>query len=119
MSAIIHLVGRLGDDPELSGDGDRERCSFSVCNNAWNGKGEEKIANWYSCTAWGKRGETIAKHFTKGSIISLHGELVVNEVTNEEGKTKAYHNVMVQGFEFTGSAKQPAGEAVSSDDIPF
>jgi len=46
--------------------------------------GQDKRTLWFDCAIWGKRGETLAQYLTKGSKVSVSGELSTRE---HEGKT--------------------------------
>ena len=46
--------------------------------------GQEKRTVWFDCTIWGARGEKLAPYLTKGSKVSVAGELSTRE---HDGKT--------------------------------
>ena len=46
--------------------------------------GQDKRTIWFDVTLWGKRGEALAQYLTKGSKVSVSGELSTRE---HEGKT--------------------------------
>lgn len=95
-------------------------------------QGQEKSAIWFDCSMWGKRGETLAQYLTKGSKVTLAGDLGKRE---HEGKT--YLTIRVdqltlmggkpQGDEGSGyggrsdpARQAPAAQGSAMDDeIPF
>src|SRR5690625_6763393 len=80
----ISATGRIVADAEVryTTNGDAI-CSFRLASDV--GYGERKTTNWFNCSIWGKRGEGIAPHLTKGSPITVFGTLTMREWTNKEG----------------------------------
>jgi single-strand DNA-binding protein len=101
--------------------------SFSVAvNETWqdkNGQRQERV-NFIECEAWGARGETIAKYFSKGRQILVEGSLRQDTWDDKDtGKKRSAIKVSVNAFSFvndgkgggaTGSA-QPADDTVVTD----
>lgn len=96
-------------------------------------QGQEKSTIWFDCSMWGKRGETLAQYLTKGSKVTLAGDLGKRE---HEGKT--YLTIRVDQLTLMGGKPQgdeggsyggrsdparqaPAsqGSAMDEDSIPF
>lgn len=93
-------------------------------------QGQEKSTIWFDCSMWGKRGETLAQYLTKGSKVTLAGDLGKRE---HEGKT--YLTIRVDQLTLMGGKPQdergqdrsdPArqappsqGSALDEDSIPF
>lgn len=126
----ITVTGGLGRDAELkttqSGD---DILSFSV--GSTQGYGERKTTNWFRCTVWGKRGRSIAQYLTKGTKVTVQGELSIGEY---DGKPQ--YEIRVNEVEWQrndsprsesagGGTKAPATDGGSSwddiegDDVPF
>lgn len=80
----ITITGSAGRDPELRNTpkGDQV-CSLSV--GVTQGWGENKSTNWFRCSIWGKRAETVAQYVKKGSKVTVCGEFSTKEY---EGKTQ-------------------------------
>jgi single-stranded DNA-binding protein len=91
-------------------------------------KGEE-VAQWWNCTAFGKRAETLNRFKDKLSKIAVSGRVIQRTY---EGKL--YLNLEVHDYELTfkasGEAKAPAdlsavggqidlNSEVKTDDLPF
>lgn len=120
------ISGNLGKDAELRPAGKDRVCSFSVATSR-KVKGEEKTT-WVRCSVWGKRGEALAPHLTKGSKVAVAGELSTRE---HDGKT--YLELRVSEIDLLGGGKrgessreptEPSEPARSDagggdDDIPF
>ena len=56
--------------------------SFSVAVS--EGFGDNKRSLYFDCSLWGKRGQNLVPHLTKGSRVSVAGDLSTRE---HEGKT--------------------------------
>ena len=80
----ISAVGRIVADAETrftpSGDA---ICSFRMASDV--GYGDRKTTNWFTCTVWGKRGESLAPYLLKGTPVTVWGTLTMREWTNREG----------------------------------
>ncbi len=77
---IITIAGNVGKDAVVrrTGNGDAV-AGFSVAVTD-----RKKDTTWFDVSVWGKRGETLAQYITKGSKITVIGELSTRE---HEGKT--------------------------------
>lgn len=79
----LTIAGNIGKDAvtRTTGQGDKVT-SWSVAVE--ERQGQDKRTIWFDCTLWGKRGESLAQYLTKGSKVSVSGELSTRE---HEGKT--------------------------------
>ena len=119
----ITIAGGIGRDAVVrrtqSGDA---VTGFSVAVD--DGWGDSKRTPWFDCSVWGKRGEKLAEYLTKGSKVSVSGDLGTRE---HEGKT--YLTIRVDQVTLLGSRQGDAtdrredrssGERPPLDDeIPF
>jgi single-strand DNA-binding protein len=109
-------TGRVVADAEVrftpSGDA---ICNFRVASDV--GYGDKKTTNWFNCQIWGKRGEAIAQHLTKGQQVTVFGTLQLREWTNKEGVKQLSPDVRVDEIELQGgkqsSESAPAREPVA------
>lgn len=141
--ASVTLVGHIGHTPETrhtqSGD---SVTSFSLATTV-NRKRDNELTTWWRCTAWGKRGETIAQYLKKGDPILVQGEPSLRPYQTKDGRDGMSLEVNVQGFTFLGKGDaqsqqeprsassaprdrgqaapgpQTASDAPFDDDIPF
>lgn len=75
---ILTLTGNLGRDPELrSTQGGDQVCSFSVASK--QGFKRDAPTEWFRCSVWGKRGETIHSNLRKGMKVTVVGEFTIGE----------------------------------------
>lgn len=76
------IAGNLGRDAETRQAGSSSVTNFNVAVEK-RIKGE-KVTIWVRCAIWGKRGEALSSHLTKGSKVCVSGSLSTRE---HEGKT--------------------------------
>jgi len=126
----IAATGRVVADAETrftpSGDA---IANFRLASDV--GFGDKKTTNWFSCQIWGKRGEAIAPHLTKGQQVTVFGQLTLREWTNKDGVKAVSPDIRVDEIELQGGKQsaapaqaktaQSGGErfSVEDEDIPF
>ncbi len=131
---LIVLGGNLTRDPELKYTATGTAiCEFTIANSKkWkdaNGDWKEK-PGFYNCICWGRRGETINEHFSKGKSIQVQGELEFQQWEDKDGNKRNAVKINVSTFWFVGSkdgANSSSGSNASSlpsndideEEIPF
>lgn len=122
------IAGRIGKDAEIRRTTNGKAVAgFSVAVD--QRKGQEKTTLWVDCSLWGPRGEALAQHLTKGSVVAVAGELSTHE---NNGKTYLKLDVRDislhggQSRERTGGSDAPtqapsrgATDDEFGDSIPF
>lgn len=82
MKTIV-IAGNIGKDATTrTTQGSDKVTGWPVAVEERNG--QEKRTLWFDCTLWGARGEKLAQYLTKGSKVSVAGELSTRE---HDGKT--------------------------------
>jgi len=106
----ITLTGRLAADAEVrytpSGDA---IANFRVASDV--GFGNNKTTNWFACSLFGKRGESLAPHLTKGLPVTVFGMLTLREWTDKNGGKQISPDVRVDEIEMHGSKQAAADSA--------
>jgi single-strand DNA-binding protein len=105
-----HLQGNLGRDPETfdTKSGTGVRLSVAVKD----GYGDDAKTLWVKVAMFGKRGETVAKQFVKGSGIILFGrEIKIEEFTGRDGKQRAALAMIADDFDFPMAGKSADGNS--------
>jgi single-strand DNA-binding protein len=98
----ITATGRVVADAEVRfTPGGDAICNFRVASDV--GYGDKKTTNWFNCQVWGKRGEAIAQHLTKGQQVTVFGTLQLREWTNKEGVKQLSPDIRVDEIELQGS----------------
>ena len=102
---IINISGRAGSDAQIrdTKNGD-SILNVNVAVDQRNGS-EEKTTNWYRCSIWGKRAQTLAPYIMKGTRVFICGELSIGEY---EGKQQL--NVRVNDIEFFNDRSEEKAE---------
>jgi single-strand DNA-binding protein len=114
----VILLGNLTRDPETRTAGAGQVTSFSIAvNDTWVSKDGERQerTNFIECEAWGPRGETIAKYFSKGRQILVEGSLRQDTWDDKEtGKKRSSLRVQVSTFSFVNDGKGAGANSGSS-----
>lgn len=106
------IAGNVGKDAVLrrtqAGD---PVLGFSVAvNNGKDKDGNERPATWFDCSIWGKRAESLERHITKGTKLTLEGR-----PTCREHDGKAYLGVSVNDLTFMGGGSRSEGGGYMAD----
>lgn len=121
---IANIAGNIGKDAELkSTNGGDQFCKFSVAVST--GWGDKKATTWWDVTRWGKGADKLAGFLTKGTKVSVSGEISTRE---HEGKT--YLQIRADHVTIQGGNAVPRDSAAPSqrsagiptdldDDVPF
>ena len=118
MNKII-LYGNLTRDPELtSSSSGTSICKFSIATNEKFGETEE--TNFFNVTAFGSKGEAIAKYIHKGRKILVEGRVKVSDYEKDGVKRRSW-DIILNNFEFvpsgSGQSKEE-GEVERVDEQP-
>jgi single-strand DNA-binding protein len=98
----ITIAGNIGKDAETrNAQGGDTVTSFNIAVEDRSGK--EKVTLWFSCSIWGKRGDSLRQYLTKGSKVAVSGDLSTRE---HEGKT--YLQVRVDQVSLMGGGQDRA-----------
>jgi single-strand DNA-binding protein len=96
-----HFAGYLGRDAELKSlPSGQSVCNFSV--GVSTGWGDKKSTLWVSCAIWGERGEKLAQYLTKGSAVTVSGDVDVRAYKSKDGEPKAEITLNVQRVTLQG-----------------
>jgi len=136
---LLVITGNLTKDAEtrFTSDG-KAVCGFDVANN--QGFGDKQHTEYYKCSLWGKRAESLGQYLTKGKQVTIYGEhrtdkreyngktyfdnkLFVNDVVLTSA-SDGQSNTQNQKQNHDPSARQPNPQGHPQaegfdDDIPF
>jgi single-strand DNA-binding protein len=125
----ITIAGNIGKDAVTRKTQEGESVTgWSVAVETRNGR--DKGTMWFDCTLWGKRGEALAQYLTKGSKVSVSGDLGAREHEGKTYLTIRADQVTLMGSRDGGNAgggNQGAGDqgggagggSGMDDEIPF
>lgn len=116
----ITIAGRLTKDAETRNtNGGDAVTGFSVAVDDRSGK--EKGTIFFDCSIWGERGRKLAPYLTKGSSVTVSGDLGTREYNDKTYLTVRVDQVTLQGGKpqrDDHDQRQPAPDQLN-DDIPF
>jgi len=119
----VVLVGRITKDGELSytkGGTPILKMAIAVNKSMKQQDGTYKdAASFFDLAVWGKYGEAMAKHCTKGKQLGIQGELEQQRWTDQSGANKSKVVINVRNMELLADPKglQPT-KADGYDHIP-
>lgn len=119
MNKII-LIGNLTADPEsVNTASGTPLCRFSIAVNRRNvGAQEERTADFFRITAFGKTAENCIKFLAKGRKVGVSGRVEFNDYTDKEGIKRQSVNVIAEEVEFLTQRRDEQGESNGSSDKP-
>lgn len=118
----IQLVGNLTQDADLKVTaGGKAFLKFSVaCNESWkdaSGEKQEKT-NFFNCSLWGPRAESLAQYVKKGEKIFVSGSMQNNKV-EKDGLVKYFSEVNVREVVLCGGGKGKSSRSDADESTPF
>ena len=105
----VILIGRIVATPELhktNSDKSVARATIAI-NRRFKDQNGEREADFINIVVWGKLAETLASYATKGSLISVDGELRTRKF-EKNGQTNYVTEVLATGFQLLESRAQRA-----------
>lgn len=108
----ISVTGRLAADAELRfTQGGDPILGFRVADDV--GFGEKKTTNWLTCSIWGKRGESLAPHLTKGTPVTVFGTLTLREWIDKEGLKRMSPEIRIDEITMHGSRNDSGAQTAN------
>ena len=111
MLNCLNLVGRLTKDPELKALGDNNvvaKFTIAVDRNYKDKEGNTPT-DFIPCEAFGKTAEFVGNYLSKGRMISVSGEMRVDQYQNEAGENRSFTKCHVNTLNALDSAKSADG----------
>ncbi|QRN86018.1 single-stranded DNA-binding protein [Clostridia bacterium] len=99
----ISLIGRLTRDPQMNyTQNGKAVTNFSLAVDRVKKVDGKPTADFFRVTAWGKLGETIAKHCGKGQQIGITGSCHINNYTGSDLVERKSVDVVAREMTFCG-----------------
>ena len=105
----VIAIGRLTATPELqktASDKSVARTTLAVNRRFKDSQGERE-ADFIPLVVWGKLAETLVSYASKGSLLSIEGELRTRRY-EKDGQNRYVTEVLVNGFQLLESRAQRA-----------
>lgn len=118
----ITIAGRLTKDAVTRDAGSDRVTGFAVAVD--NGTGKEKGTLFFDASWWGKRGEAVAQYLTKGTPVTVSGDLGTREHEGRTYLTVRVNDVTLQGVKQDGERRgggggEPQRGHDDMGDVPF
>ena len=81
--AKVSLTGRLIKEPTQKNWQGTTVVSFSIAVNTTKKEGDKYVSDFYNVSVWGKSGEFILPRITKGSMVQVYGDLILQPYTDK------------------------------------
>jgi single-strand DNA-binding protein len=124
----LTIAGRLTKNAETRDAGGKRVTGFSVAVDSWTAEGKGTL--FFDCSDWRPQGEKVAPHLTKGTSVTVSGDLGAREHNGKTYLTIRVADVTLQGgkpaaSDSSESFSGPAGKASPTarydldDSVPF
>ena len=108
------LFGRLVKDPDIrytqTQSGELAIANFRIAVNRKYAKENGPNADFFTCTAFGKKAEFVSNYFAKGAKIAVEGRMENDNYENNQGEKVYSVRLMVDDVDFVESKGEEAGE---------
>lgn len=102
---VVHLVGNLGQDPELRSTQSGKRVAhLSLCTEHRQGQ-----VQWHDLVAWDAAAEILARHAGKGSRLYVQGHISYRLFQDKAGSNHRRAEIVVDEFVFLDAPKAADG----------
>jgi single-strand DNA-binding protein len=100
----VHLIGNLGDDPELKGDKTSVlKCRLATTETYLDSDGNKKEnTQWHYVAIFGKRADALAKILKKGMQIFVEGRIENSSYDDKDGVKKYKSEVIATNIVLLG-----------------
>lgn len=104
----VILMGRLVADPELkTTNGGISVTSFRIAvDRNYVKQGEQRQTDFFDIVAWRSSAEFVCKHFSKGSLIAVDGQLQSRQYQTKDGQNRTAIEVVADNISFTGERRE-------------
>lgn len=107
----VVLMGRLVSDPELktTQSGVNVTTFRIAVDRSYVKAGEERQADFFDIVAWRYTADFVCKHFRKGSLIAIDGQLQSRTYQAKDGTNRYVVEVIADNASFTGERRDNSG----------
>ncbi len=113
---VVHLVGRVGGDPESKyfESSNSVVCKLTLAVKRRTSKSDEP--DWFNLEVWGKTAEVAINFVRKGSLIGVQGSLKFESwVDSVTGDNRSKPVIRVDRLDLLGSKRDTDSNAVESN----
>ena len=119
----VHLIGRLGRDPEVRymPNGDAV-CNFSLATSEkFTDKSGNKAENtsWHNIVIYRKLAEIAGQYLKKGSQVYLEGKIQSRKYTDKNGVERTAYEIVCHEMKMLGGNEAPMQPAPPANQEPL
>ncbi|WP_414456829.1 single-stranded DNA-binding protein [Enterobacter kobei] len=119
---VICASGFVGKDAEQRWT-NNQKCIASFSLPVRQGYGEREKTSWVKCMLFGAKAEKLTQYLTKGTKVTVTGEFVMEEWTDQNGGKRSQPVIIVMDIDFGSSGNKQAVQQQPEQDydqtIPF
>lgn len=119
---VICASGNIGKDAEQRWT-PNQKCIASFSLPVRQGYGEREKTSWVKCMLFGAKAEKLPQYLTKGTKVTVTGEFVMEEWTDQNGGKRSQPVIIVMDIDFGSSANKQVAQQQPEPDfdstIPF
>lgn len=119
---VICASGNIGKDAEQRWT-PNQKCIASFSLPVRQGYGEREKTSWVKCMLFGSKAEKLPQYLTKGTKVTVTGEFVMEEWTDQNGGKRSQPVIIVMDIDFGSSGNKQAVQQQPEQDydstIPF
>ena len=119
MNKVV-MMGRLTKDPEIrftTGETQTAVAKWSIAVDRRFSKGEQRQADFFDCTAFGKTAEHLEKYWKKGMKAAVTGRLENEAWTAKDGTKRTGTKILIDEIEFCERKDAAAQEEPKATDF--
>lgn len=102
---VIVASGNIGKDAEQRWT-PNGKCIASFSLPVKQGYGEHEKTSWVQCRLFGPKAEKLPQYLTKGTKVTVTGEFVLDEWTDQQGNKRTAPVIIVNDIDFGASGQQ-------------
>lgn len=117
----VILMGRLVADPELKTTNTGiSVTSFRIAvDRNYVKAGEQRETDFIDVVAWRSSAEFVCKHFNKGSLIAVDGQLQTRQYQTKDGQNRTAVEVVADNVSFTGERRDSNSAPIVTPPAPM
>lgn len=109
--AKVSLTGRLIKEPTSKSWQGTTVVSFSMAVNTTKKDGDKYVSDFYNVSVWGKSGEFILPRISKGSLVQVYGDLILQPYKDKNNIERQSLNVRaIDVLPLSGTKKEQEAE---------
>ena len=119
---VICASGNIGKDAEQRWT-PNQKCIASFSLPVRQGYGDREKTSWVKCMLFGAKAEKLPQYLTKGTKVTVTGEFVMEEWTDQNGGKRSQPVIIVMDIDFGSSGNKQTAQQQPEPDfdstIPF